>query len=317
MKTIIWMIILNAPSIVLAGQGWEIEIINNMQPTSIDGQYPRITAHAINGSTCWYDYDLGTWDKYAATQGGKVNLYTEQEESFFTSCSSVGTPRLRDMALFIKENEDSGWTQISPPMQLHSVFPSYAIVSYRVNELLASGEFKHELATFKNYSPWEYVPFTLPTNCGVKYEQSGLEFIESSRDEFLMQTYYGPALRFSVSGKYTADCVSETKAPLSAMAYSLPTMATINVNMTLGQAKRITLPSLDGSSTWELEECNGDTVSTGGVIPRKSKQRIPNKLIVKAINKGVEECILTAWSYSSENMDRNYLTTLKYVFKVK
>ncbi len=299
------------------GMGWEIEITNNLQPTSADGQYPRITAHAINGSTCWYDYDLGTWDKYAATQGGKVNLYTEQEESFFTSCSSVGTPRLRDMALFIKENEKSGWAMISSPMQLKSVFPSYAIVSYRVNELLASGEVKQELATFHTYHAWEYVPFTLPTNCGVKFDKSGLEFIESGHDEFLGQTYYGPALRFSVSGKYAAGCVSVTEAPPSTMADTTPAVATMKVNMTLGQTKRLTLPSLNGSSSWELDKCIGNAVSTGGVIPRKSKVKIPNKITLIAVNKGVEECTVTAWTYSPESATRKYLTTLKYEFSVR
>ncbi len=331
-RSLLLILWLTAPWPSFAGQGYVIQLMNRLEvtqkaPTAADKQYPLVTVHAVDGATCWYNKDLDNWDKFAMAMGLGIELYTEQEENFLNSCGHGGA-KLRDFALFIKTSADAGWKRLSSPIMqfshesewdrecANSSDGSGGCTSTLIEEryILKKLTPSVELARITHQRTWKDKKihgFTTEPYCGVQIGSGSSYLWLNDR----------PTLRLWVDGKFDETCLSATSASTSAAGVLAEPDArpssTIQVKMRVGQSRKIRLPSLSDNTAWELEGCEGDVVTTGGVIPRQPKTKLPNVVSVTAVKSGTEECVVQAWTYSSEMATRKLHQTLKYVFEVK
>lgn len=265
-----------APLTSQAGYGVYVDVNNQVTPSAEDGTYPKVTAHNSGGSNCWFDEGLSDWNQFS-NPGSSVSIYTERKNS--GSCFfDIGS---RWFALFAKASSSSPWVQVSQNIQISVNGNTSAIISPDAIGL-----------------------------CGLK--------ITTTRKPSGNQGHVG----YDVEGSLKPNCSGPAPAvaavaPQAMTAQSVNSIVpdqTFNISMKLGSSKTIVLSGLDPESVWELNQCTGNAVSAGGVIPKHTQRKVlPSTLTVTAIQPGQEICDITGWHYP----ERSKVIDTRYIFTVK
>lgn len=296
-----------APEESQAGAGYWFYLTNDMTPSKEDGTYPRVTMHEYGGWSCWYPNDIGNWDAYAVPGNRERPLYTEVRDSL--GCAFEHTSNIQ-FGVFIKPNENSPWVRVGHPAKLFNQFNSDQ--AFTINPPL----------------PWNNIPFF--NVCGLKFSDglggyaplTNVNYVKVSgtpKLEGCEDAYPNTGISISSSSK-NANITSSVNASDVSQQASDESFFDENVKtikIKVGKSKTITLPTLDQSSTWELDGgiCQGDDVLESNLNKSQTKRRVvlPHTVKVKANGVGQKVCHITAYHYP----ERTIVQKAKVIFVAK
>ena len=283
------------PITAWAGLGAYVEV-NAREVTPNEGVYPIFTAHATGGSNCWYDYGLIDWNQFSEV-GSAVSIYTERKNSsdcYFSSAT-------RWFALFAKYHKDAPWVRISPNIRLYvkgnSKITSLDVETRRSNISLPEGWFY--LANSGQF-------------CGLTVQGRWKSYSDISDTGIVNFFLYGALKEGCEVPSYWITSFTSATTEEGNLETNPDEVETINLKV--GGKRTFVLKGLDPESVWELGHCEGDAVTSDGVINKHTSRKVlPSRITLRAARSGTETCDVIGWHYP----ERSKVIAKRVIFNVR
>lgn len=285
-----------------AGQGWYIHMINNTDQSNekinmFDEKggkyikyYPAFTVHTYGGSNCWYDEGLSDWNQISWNGDQDILMYTEEENS--DSCFFAGG--FREFAVYARYSFTSPWVRVSVP---YKIWNKYVEDADAVPNKFTVGAGKRDH----------------PGYCGLRFIMWQPTWQKGDTQYHLYVETAG-AMVENCETPANAKSLSTVTDKNSLLLSESKSVAERVINLHMGQTRIMKLKGLDSQSVWELDQCEGDAVTTNGVIPKHTARKVlPSEVKVTAIKAGQEICDITSWHYP----ERSEVIKGRIIFNVK